>query len=542
MHYSAANAIVAAGQLIADLAHEDAQEVLELGGAAPAAVLLVYARPGLSLEELRHPLALSQPGMVRLVDRLESRGLLERQHGGGRRLALFLTPSGRRAAQRMSRERSDALDALVEPLSEDERAELVRLLEKMLVAHVLEAGDRERVCRLCNRSQCTGCAIAAAADAADERDRRLGELDLQLRLASHASEEELALLLADAERAGDKPAAAKAQARLGVVAMARADYDEVIARLEQAREYLSPLSDALAIAALARAYSLSGRADDAVRLLEEALAELDARAPGNHVAWVRSAVYLSYALTDDGRYAEARSVVRKAFRRSKGVPDYYTRARVHWSAARLAMFERELPTAERHFTRVVRLLEQSEDDRLLGRAHISRAMIRTLAGRLEPARADLRRAEALLGSNPDVEDLYWLLIEQGRQAVASGATGPAIAFARKGLALLGEGDAAARAAAHAVLARALAAQGDIEGADGAFAEAVATLRVRREWYAAAEAAQAWSEALRTAGRAADAERAHEVASQLAAEAAAASRRTPRRSVAPPPAPPNRRKN
>lgn len=530
MHSSAANIIAAGGRLIADAVDVAAREALSLGGAAPAALLLVAARPGLSLEELRHPLALSQPGAVRLVDRLEAQRWVERRRRDGRRLALHLTPAGRQLTQQLLAGKAKTLDALVAPLSDGERAELVRLLEKMLVARAVADGDRERVCRLCSRAECVDCAVAAAADAAQERARRLSELDLQLRLASMASEEELAQLLADAERAGDEAAAPKARAQLGLAAMARAQYDEVIAHLEQARESLSPLADPLAIAALARAYSLSGRSDDAVDLLEDALADIDARAPDNDVAWVRFAGYLSYALTDDGRYAEARSVVRETFRRSKRVPDVYTRARVHWSAARLAMFERDLMTAERHFTRAIQLLGQTEDDRLFGRAHISRAMIRTLAGRLGQARTDLGRAEARLGSAPDREDLYWLRIEQGRHAIASGEIEAAVARAHEALELVGTTDVAARAGAQAVLGRALAARGDVDGADAAFSAAVRSLRARREWYAAAEAAQAWSDALDAGGRTSDAVRAKQLARQLRADAAAASRHAPRRAV------------
>src|SRR6266508_67164 len=118
-----------------------------------------------------------------------------------------------------------------------------------------------------------------------------------------------------------------------------------------------------------------------------------------------------------------------------------------------------------------------------------------------------------------------------RPAIASGAADPAIAFARKAVDLLGDSDAAARGAAHDTLGRALAAQGDLDGADAAFAEAVAVLRAQREWYDAAEAAQAWSEALAGGGRTAEAERAREIAGQLTAEAEAASQRTPQPSVA-----------
>src|SRR6266511_4395575 len=140
MHSDRVNLIAAATQLMADTGEQAVQQVLELGGAAPAAMALLHARPGLSLDELRRPLALSQPGGVRLVDRLEARAWVERRQGDGRRLALYLTPAGRQLVQQTLTQRGNALDALVRPLSEAEQTELVRLLEKILVAHVVEAG------------------------------------------------------------------------------------------------------------------------------------------------------------------------------------------------------------------------------------------------------------------------------------------------------------------------------------------------------------------------------------------------------------------
>ena len=56
----------------------------EPGGAAAAIVLLRHD-PGMRIEQLRRSLGLSHPGTVRLVDRLERAGVLERRASPGDR-------------------------------------------------------------------------------------------------------------------------------------------------------------------------------------------------------------------------------------------------------------------------------------------------------------------------------------------------------------------------------------------------------------------------------------------------------------------------
>ncbi|MCW3048538.1 MAG: transcriptional repressor MprA, partial [Solirubrobacterales bacterium] len=71
------------------------------GTDAAALITLHNYAAGESLDILRGALGLSQPGMVRVVDRLERRGLLRRRRAerDARAIALELTPSGRRVAQ-----------------------------------------------------------------------------------------------------------------------------------------------------------------------------------------------------------------------------------------------------------------------------------------------------------------------------------------------------------------------------------------------------------------------------------------------------------
>src|SRR5829696_3584585 len=94
-------------------------------GAAAGALVTIHKYPDRSVEELREPLRLSQPGAARLVDRLVRSGWVERAGPGGRRgLQLRLTPAGDEMFDRLLRARRAALDELLEPLADADREQL----------------------------------------------------------------------------------------------------------------------------------------------------------------------------------------------------------------------------------------------------------------------------------------------------------------------------------------------------------------------------------------------------------------------------------
>src|ERR687894_1256651 len=61
-----------------------AQAVVGQAGSAAAALVTIAAHPNRTVEELRAPLGLSQPGAARLVQRLVDAGWVERSGPGGR--------------------------------------------------------------------------------------------------------------------------------------------------------------------------------------------------------------------------------------------------------------------------------------------------------------------------------------------------------------------------------------------------------------------------------------------------------------------------
>jgi DNA-binding MarR family transcriptional regulator len=137
--------------------------VVGQAGAAAAALVTIAAHPKRTIEQLRAPLGLSQPGAVRLVERLVDAGWVERSGPGGRRgFALDLTPDGRAVLDDMLAARRAALEELLEPLTKGDRTRLEPLLEKLLAAHTGDRSDLERLCRLCEWRICRHCPVAGA--------------------------------------------------------------------------------------------------------------------------------------------------------------------------------------------------------------------------------------------------------------------------------------------------------------------------------------------------------------------------------------------
>ena len=134
--------------------------------AALAALLHFLDRP--SVDTVRQVLGLTSSGTVRLLDRLAEAGYLERQEGADRRsTAIVLTEAGRTAAEQVCRARASVLERATSALSPDERADLDRLVAKMLVGMMRGPGAVRWICRLCDTGICRGspggCPVGIAA-------------------------------------------------------------------------------------------------------------------------------------------------------------------------------------------------------------------------------------------------------------------------------------------------------------------------------------------------------------------------------------------
>lgn len=155
----------------------DSFEGAAAGSTSSAAALsaLLHFLDEPSVDLLCQVLGLSSSGTVRLVDRLERDGLVTRTPGTDARVTtVSLTPAGRRAARSVAASRADVLGAALGALDPAERADLDRLLGRVLVGMIRGPGARRWMCRLCDTNACGRdaghCPVANATGAVKPAD------------------------------------------------------------------------------------------------------------------------------------------------------------------------------------------------------------------------------------------------------------------------------------------------------------------------------------------------------------------------------------
>jgi MarR family transcriptional regulator, negative regulator of the multidrug operon emrRAB len=137
------------------------------GGSAAGALLLVHHGHVRRIDDLRAPLALTQAGVVRLVDRLAAAGLVLRVAGDApdrRQVGVALTAKGRRRARQVLQAREDAVAGLLAGLAPEEVAALSRTCERTLAGAAAGHPAPARLCRYCDEKACdlTRCPVELA--------------------------------------------------------------------------------------------------------------------------------------------------------------------------------------------------------------------------------------------------------------------------------------------------------------------------------------------------------------------------------------------
>jgi DNA-binding MarR family transcriptional regulator len=122
---------------------------------AIAALNVMSFWDGITNAELASALRLSHTATVRLVDKLESQGMVEAREGKDRRATyLHLTAVGKKAATPMLAARCSAVEPYLSVLSASEEAQLTRLLEKLIRPLATDDLTVSHFCRLCNFDVC----------------------------------------------------------------------------------------------------------------------------------------------------------------------------------------------------------------------------------------------------------------------------------------------------------------------------------------------------------------------------------------------------
>ncbi|HET8528473.1 MAG TPA: helix-turn-helix domain-containing protein [Gaiellaceae bacterium] len=361
-----------------------------------------------------------------------------------------------------------------------------------------------------------------------ERELKLSDLELAVRLGdAGAAEEGLRELITEAERAGDRHSARRAQVALAAIMESRGAYGEAARLLEDAirDEPFDPVVGIDSYAQLAQVYSASGKARRAVELLERCLDELEEGEDA--VLEARYSVLLSYALSDAGDLVRAEEVVERALERAQESEDPYMRVRLYWSLARLASAEGRSSVALENARKAIALLQVTDDTLHLARAHVLAANIALKRDDAEAASRHLDEAERLLGRAPAAEDLIELKHCRSRVAALRGDAREAVELARETISLIGHESPADEGRAHAALGDALALVDDVAGADAAYSRAADLLEQQGRWRDATATCRAWARMLRQVGREDQAMDVLDRAAELAMRAAPAEARAER---------------
>ena len=358
----------------------------------------------------------------------------------------------------------------------------------------------------------------------EEREIRLSESELRLRLGESVDEAEDVLrdVLREAEEAGDIDAVIRAEIGLGLAAARAGRHEQAAEHLERSIQepLVSPASHPDVFITLGATYLFLDRPEHAGDLYEKCLDELARSETDDTSARVRFATHLSYALSNQGRFAEAREVLIDLTAAADSILDPYARIRLFWSLARLASMEGQAQSALRHLRRAIALLESTEDTLHLARAHLLTSEILILDGQVDIAGSHIEIASRLFELGGDARDKGAVRAQEAKREALLGQPREALAHARESLKLTGD---APIGSAYFALGLAHALLKEREEAASAFQTAVALLGQRGEWREAVQACRAWADMLREADRTEEAFEVLERAAELAERASAAPR-------------------
>jgi transcriptional regulator with XRE-family HTH domain len=348
---------------------------------------------------------------------------------------------------------------------------------------------------------------------------RLTDAELRLRLGDHSAEVRHALqaVLKEAQRDGESEIAMRAQIALGLSSLAAGNEREAARYLAIAVDspLVSPWTHTNVYVSLSKALRFLGRADEAAKMLEDALDDLGAQTPELAGIRLRLATYLSYALTDLGQLERARSVLEDTD--AGAALDPHEQVTMHWSLARLAYMEGQPRAALREIRRAIILLDHTEDSLELARAHLFAAEVHLWANNIPEAERHLALASGLENLAADARDLGALhscqALAHARRGDSEGAR-RLIQYAHEELA-----DAPAEQGL-LWFAQALteAAGGDLDAAALSFDQAVDALGASSMQREAAAICREWSQLLRAAGRSEEAADTARRAAQLSKNA------------------------
>jgi tetratricopeptide (TPR) repeat protein len=248
---------------------------------------------------------------------------------------------------------------------------------------------------------------------------------------------------------------------LGLIAFRAERLEEAIELLREAVSLTSPRRPET-VETLGRALAMSGRFDEAIAVLMDAVRDAEARA--DYAEKLRFAVLLANALIDAGRFGAAEEVLAPVVAEDRLPADALGRARIYWTQSRLHTMQGEHDLAAAYARQALELLVDSENVLYQSRAYQTLAHIELERGEAAEALTLLDRAEELLSPSDGRFDRGKLLLERARALLAVGDREGAGALAQDAAALLADVEPYDRGRAYVVLGQIFVEIGESERA------------------------------------------------------------------------------
>lgn len=166
-----ANLVNACAAAIAAAQARALSDAGDLTPSATAVVLTLGQFPDQTLTDLARIAGLTHSAVVRLMDGLQARGLVQRGSGRDRReVAVSLTQAGQVTYARLRQAQAAGLAPVLASLSGPERAALERASSAILAALTRDRASADHICRFCDEAICTagGCPVEERVQALSE--------------------------------------------------------------------------------------------------------------------------------------------------------------------------------------------------------------------------------------------------------------------------------------------------------------------------------------------------------------------------------------
>lgn len=150
-----ANLLGALSLMMTDAMGKELGDLTDICESDWAALIVIEQNPGITVDRLARIVRLSQPGAVRMINRLVEEGRVERRQGADRRARpLALTGDGQRLVRAMLLGREKVLAQALDALEPEERRTFTWLMEKMLRSLATDVATTDTACRLCDDNAC----------------------------------------------------------------------------------------------------------------------------------------------------------------------------------------------------------------------------------------------------------------------------------------------------------------------------------------------------------------------------------------------------